>query len=72
MENNVSGSDSFLTITDVAKRLNVKRSWVRSMVFKGEIPFLKIGRHVRFDNTNIEKWIADRNPSLSAKGGSYE
>lgn len=62
-----------LTISELAQELKVKRSWVRSMIYKKRIPFLKIGRHVRFDKSNVEKWILDCNSEVTAgERGSHE
>lgn len=46
-----------LTINELAGDLRVKLSWVRSMIFRKEIPFIKIGRHIRFEEEAIKKWI---------------
>jgi excisionase family DNA binding protein len=42
---------------ELAKRLDVKESTVRSWVFKKQIPFVKIGRLVRFKEKSIQKWL---------------
>ena len=49
-----------LSIEEVAKLLSVKVSWIRSLVFKKQIPYLKIGKHIRFSTTEIEKWVEER------------
>ena len=46
-----------MTIKELAEKLNVKESWIRSRVFKREIPFIKVGKHVRFDLTVIDEWL---------------
>lgn len=48
------------TLDEISQQLGVKRSWLRSQVFKKTIPFVKIGRHVRFDPMAIERWISQR------------
>lgn len=49
-----------LTPKQAAELLNVKPSWIKSMVFRGQIPFLKLGKHVRFCPKAIEKWVEER------------
>ena len=49
-----------LTISDVADRLGVSERFVRRLVLERRIPFLKIGRFVRFDPDEIEQWIDSR------------
>lgn len=46
-----------LNINQVADLLNLKISKVRNMIFKREIPFVKIGRLVRLDKAEILVWI---------------
>lgn len=48
-----------LTIEQASDLLKVKRSWLRCQVFKKAIPYVKVGRHVRFELTEIERWIAE-------------
>lgn len=48
----------FLTIEQAAHLLNVKESWLRSRVFHKDIPYLKFGRHVRFDAAALQEWIS--------------
>ncbi|RYZ83010.1 MAG: DNA-binding protein, partial [Proteobacteria bacterium] len=47
-----------LTVEETARFLNLKISKVRSMVFRREIPYLKIGRLVRFQRHDLEAWLA--------------
>lgn len=46
-----------LSIEEASEFLNLKVSWLRSAVFKDEIPYLKVGRLVRFDQSDLIKWI---------------
>jgi hypothetical protein len=32
------------------------------------VPFLRVGRAIRYDRTAVLKWLADRNPSESVEG----
>jgi excisionase family DNA binding protein len=52
-----SGPLSLLSIEETSSYLNLKISKLRSMVFKKEIPFLKIGRLVRFEKTQLDQWL---------------
>ncbi len=52
--------EQLLTLREIAEQLNVKESWVKGMIFKGQIPFIKVGKHVRFSPRVIEKWIEER------------
>ncbi len=46
-----------MDIQELSKYLNIKESKVRKMVFRNEIPFIKIGRLVRFSTQRIDDWI---------------
>lgn len=46
-----------LTIEEASQFLSVKISRLRTAVFKREIPFVKIGRLVRFKESQLKDWI---------------
>ncbi|HRE00493.1 MAG TPA: helix-turn-helix domain-containing protein, partial [Ilumatobacteraceae bacterium] len=52
-------SEQLLDIAGLAERLGVGERFVRRLVNERRIPFLKIGRHVRFDSGDVEAWISD-------------
>jgi excisionase family DNA binding protein len=41
----------------VAERLGVPTSWVREQVRAGAIPHLRLGRYVRFDLDDVDRWL---------------
>ena len=48
-----------LDIAGLADRLGVGERFVRRLVSERRIPFLKIGRHVRFEVDEVEAWIQE-------------
>lgn len=46
-----------LTFDEASKLLNIKISRLRTAVFRKEIPFVKIGRLIRFRESDLNKWI---------------
>ena len=46
-----------LKVCEAAIYLGVKPSWVRHKIFKKEITYLKMGRHIRFDRSELQKFI---------------
>lgn len=47
-----------LTVDQVAERLNVPVTYVRRrLIFEQRISYVKIGRHVRVDETELEAFI---------------
>lgn len=59
----------YLNIYQLAVRLSVKASWLRYKVFKKEIPYLKIGRQIRFEEIKVTEWIEKQN---FKNGETYE
>ena len=52
-------TEQLIDIAGLAERLGVGERFVRRLVNERRIPFLKIGRHVRFDLDDVEAWISD-------------
>ena len=46
-----------LDVTGLAERLGVTERFVRRLVAERRIPFLKLGKFVRFDPQAIEFWL---------------
>lgn len=54
-----------LTMDQLAERLGVTRRHVRRLVDERRVPFLRIGRFIRFDPSEIADWLdANRVPGL--------
>jgi excisionase family DNA binding protein len=46
-----------LTIDQLAERLGVTRRHVRRLVTERRVPFLRVGRFIRFDPADISVWL---------------
>ena len=56
----MSGSDvvpKLLTMDELAERLGVTHRHVRRLVAERRVPFVKVGRFVRFDPARISAWL---------------
>ena len=49
-----------LTIDDVEKTYGLKKSRIRYLVFARQIPFIKIGRSVFFQGSDLEQWLKSK------------
>jgi excisionase family DNA binding protein len=49
--------DQLLETGALARRLNVTERFVPRLVAERRIPFLKVGRSVRFDPADVEAWL---------------
>jgi excisionase family DNA binding protein len=52
--------EKLLHTNQVAELLSVKPSTIRKWVHYGFIPHVKLGSCVRFRETDIEAWVAER------------
>jgi excisionase family DNA binding protein len=63
--------EHLIDIAELERRTAIKQATLRKYVVQRKIPFVKIGRLVRFDLPEIEAWIAERKvPAL--KSGEAE
>jgi excisionase family DNA binding protein len=46
-----------LTMDELAERLGVTRRHVRRLVAERRVPFLRVGRFIRFDPAEIAAWL---------------
>ncbi len=55
-----SRSRRSLDVEGLAQRLNVTEHWVRRAVREKRVPYYKVGRLLRFDAEEIERWLVDQ------------
>jgi excisionase family DNA binding protein len=48
-----------LTPTQAAELLAVRTSWIYEAVRTRRLPCLRIGRHIRFTQDMLERWLED-------------
>jgi excisionase family DNA binding protein len=51
-------TEQLLTADQVAERLSLPVSWVRSSTRSGAIPHVQLGRYVRYRWSDVEPWVA--------------
>lgn len=52
--------DKLLTPSEVAEYLGVQTSTIYQWTHQGFIPHVKIGKFIRFKESDVLKWIEDR------------
>jgi excisionase family DNA binding protein len=57
MKNQNENIKNFLTINEASIYLNLRVSKLRSLVFKKQIPIVKIGRLIRFEKSQVDLWV---------------
>lgn len=55
-----------LTIPEAARALNVPEAWLRKKVSAREVPFTRLGRHVRFTDDHLCRIVANGEQAESA------
>lgn len=46
-----------LTLDQICEKLKVKRSFIYDLTSRSQIPYIKVGRLIRFDPEEIDKWL---------------
>ena len=52
---------ALIGIKEMATKLNVPVSWLYSRTRTNDIPHYKVGKYVRFDESEIWKWLKKQN-----------
>jgi excisionase family DNA binding protein len=52
-------TDRLLDAKAVSERLGVPESWVRESARSGAMPHVRLGRYVRFDLDDVERWLEE-------------
>lgn len=53
-----TSAEDLLTIEEVAKILKVKPAWLYTAAQRGDVPRVKVGKFVRFRESELNAWIA--------------
>ena len=57
---NINMEKRFLDIVELAEYLKIKRGTVYVWICYKKIPYVKMGRLIRFDLRKIEKWLEEK------------
>ncbi len=60
--------ERFITVDDLADVLGVPPSWIYERTARGEIPFYRVGRYVRFRLSEVEDWLEQQRLSGGSDG----
>lgn len=53
-------SEPLLTAAAAAELLAVRTSWVYDAARSGELPCIRLGKHLRFLRSDLERWVAEQ------------
>ena len=70
-QNNVQ-DDEIFTVESLCRYIGVSTNWVYERTSRAEIPFLKVGRFVRFRKSDIDHWMSTHKiPVMNSLSSSY-
>jgi excisionase family DNA binding protein len=52
-------SERLLDAAAIAERLGVPKTWVLESARSGAMPCVRLGRYVRFDLDDVERWLEE-------------
>jgi excisionase family DNA binding protein len=52
--------EPLLNAAQAAEMLSVRPSWVADAARNGQLPCVRIGKHVRFLRSDLERWVAEQ------------
>ncbi len=52
--------ECLIDIEELSRRLSIPKGSLYNLVSQRRIPFVKIGRRLRFDVTKISEWVEER------------
>jgi excisionase family DNA binding protein len=53
-------SEPLLSAPQAAAVLSVRTSWVYDAARSGSLPCVRVGKHVRFLRSDLERWVAEQ------------
>ncbi len=68
----VSLAEPLLDCAAAAALLNVRVSWVRDAARLGQLPCLRVGRHLRFTRAMLEEWLDEQFAAGPARSPAYQ
>lgn len=49
------------TVEELAQRWKVRKSWIYERTRKGLLPFIRIGRYIRFEPEKVDQFFREQN-----------
>jgi excisionase family DNA binding protein len=63
-------NQNLIGIKEMALKLNVPVSWLYSRTRTNDIPCYRVGKYLRFDESEIWEWLKKQN-QITEEGGTY-
>jgi excisionase family DNA binding protein len=67
--NNVNNDlESLMTVNEVCVKLGVRKRYIYKLTQEGRIPYIKVGKYLRFRPSDIEEWLSANSAGESSNG----
>lgn len=53
-----------MNVEELSNYLNVNISWIYERTSKKKLPFIKVGKYVRFNKDQIDQWLESQTVSV--------
>jgi excisionase family DNA binding protein len=63
----VTDEDRLLNAAEVAEMLAVSEGWVYEAARSGDLPCVRLGRHVRFRRPSVLAWVEEQETTSTAR-----
>lgn len=58
--------ENLLTLDELSEKLRISRHTIYYYIRSEGLPTIRIGKHVRFNPRNVERWIFERQARIQA------
>jgi len=58
---------AFLDVNQLSKMLNIKPKTIYDWVHKNSIPYVKLGKLLRFDENEIRRWLESKRATKNSR-----
>lgn len=65
---NKGNEQKLMNIEEAASYLGIKKSRLYTATRRRELPFIKVGRLVRFEREHLDRWIGEKHKSGGQNG----
>lgn len=56
VERSVSGAPKLMNTDEAAQYLHISKDWLYTLASKKDIPYYKVGKGLRFDRDELDRW----------------
>lgn len=70
MGNKDKGVIDLISLKELANKLGVKESWIYQRTRANEIPVVRVGKYLKFNEEEVMEWLKKQNEGESVSGAA--